>query len=386
MVARGGPAAGEQNVPCQRAMSPGDQFNERPHLLLVGDARLDAIRRAFDRAGYSVEHVQAPGALERLSPRTAAAVLAGRRAEILHLCRKIKERVPAPFLPVLALISAPARLPQEPTAPDAWVPPHTKPREIVMRVAELLRVRTADAEMVRLNAALAELAAENGMLYARARREADAAATLLRELQHRVRNNLAAIQALLVLERHRAPPRELTEAIDVALARLRSMSALQDCLAGNATDVDVRTLFTAVGRGISEVFPGPALRLMIDGDSVVSARTASSLSIIFNELLCNARRHGNASAVRLEITRTDMDVVLMMEDDGSGIPLEARDGSGWMIVRTVMRNELGGTFERESTGTGACIRLALPRELERPRREAHDRRIRPAEASQPAGT
>ena len=65
------------------------------------------------------------------------------------------------------------------------------------------------ADLARLNETLVALAAENGQLYERARLDASRTLALLRELQHRVRNNLAAIQALLVLERHRSPSRSL---------------------------------------------------------------------------------------------------------------------------------------------------------------------------------
>lgn len=333
---------------------------EHTHLLVVGPPPLRPLKRALTRAGYSVEHVDAADALAAASMGVAGAILGGDRGEILPLCRGIKERLPAPFLPVLVLLKAPPRLPENPTAPDAWLAPDTPPRVVVMRVAELLRLRRADAEMVRLNAVLAELAAENGLLYAQARREAEAAAALLRELQHRVRNNLAVIQALLVLERHRQPSRSLPEALDVAIARLRSMSALQDNVAPLAPEVHLATLATAIARGVCEVIDGPPLSVAVKGDALVSPRAASALALVLNELICNARRHANATSVHVEIEQSDSQLVVSVNDDGKGLPAYTTEGSGLMIARTVARNELGGALQLPRPGEPTQMRLVLP--------------------------
>ncbi len=344
-------------MPLAKLMFP---TSEHSHLLLVGHPPLRPLGRALSRAGYSVEHVDAADALGAARLGVAGAVLSGERGEILPLCQRIKERLPAPFLPVLVLLAAPSRLPDDPTAPDAWLAPDTPPRTVVMRVAELLRLRRADAEMVRLNAVLAELAAENGLLYAQARREAEAAATLLRELQHRVRNNLAVIQALLVLERHRQPSRSLHEALDVAIARLRSMSALQDNVAPLTPEVHLASLAAAVARGICEVIDGPPMTVDVSGDALVSPRAASALALVLNELICNARRHANAKAVHVAIEQRDSQLLVSVNDDGRGLPAYTVEGSGLMIARTVARNELGGALELPAPGEPAHMRLVLP--------------------------
>lgn len=333
---------------------------EQSRLLLVGDAPMHPLLRALARAGHSVQHVDAASALTATRSGLAAVILGGNGEEILPLCRRIKERLPVPFLPVLVLLKAPARLPDDPTAPDAWLAPDTAPQDVVMRLAELLRLRRADAEMLRLNAALAELAAENGLLYAQARREAEAAATLLRELQHRVRNNLAAIQALLVLERHRHPARSLHEALDVAIARLRSMSALQDSIAPLTPEVHLASLAASIARGVVEVIDGPPLSLQVSGDALISPRAASALALVLNELICNARRHAEANSVRVEIEQRDSQLVVSVNDDGRGLPPHIIEGSGFMIARTVTRNELGGTLELPKAGEPTRLRLLLP--------------------------
>jgi two-component sensor histidine kinase len=228
-------------------------------------------------------------------------------------------------------------------------------------VEELVRIRRTEGELVRLNTALAELAAENGRLYDRARRDAEATTLLLRELQHRVRNNLATIQALLVLERHRSPPRPLHEALDVAVARLRSMAALQDSLVPNAESVELATLAQAVMRGALDIFGAAgAVRYEITGNAALPARSASAVAIVLNELVTNALKHANASTVRVELCRGERDLELVVADDGRGMPAEISGGSGLMIARAVVRNELSGQLTVDPTPRGTRITISIP--------------------------
>lgn len=329
-------------------------------VLIVGAPRARALRRAFEQHGHQVVLAEEDTTIEAAMTGVEAVILGQRRDAAMALCRRLKTRHQVPLLPVIALLPRPLRLPEEQHAPDAWVPPRTRRRDIVARVEELVRIRRAESELVRLNRALAELAAENGRLYERARREAEATTLLLRELQHRVRNNLAAIQALLVLERHRAPQRPLSDALDVAIGRLRSMAALQDVLAPSSSAVAIAPLADAIAHGVFDIFGAAGrARFVIEGDAVVSARTASSIAIILNELLTNALKHAAARTLRVRVTQADERLAIEVEDDGSGMPDEPPGGSGLTIARAVARNELRGelAFERGEHGTRAILRI-----------------------------
>ena len=179
-------------------------WSESIRLLMAGavEAR---VRAAFVRRRHEVTLVSLSGAVDATDERIEAVLLVGGRDEALAITRRLKTRFQMPLLPVVALVARAPRLPAESVSPDSWLLTATRPSDIVARVEELVRIRRAEREMVRLNGALAGLAAENGRLYDRARRDAEGTTLLLRELQHRVRNNLASIQALLVLERHRTP-------------------------------------------------------------------------------------------------------------------------------------------------------------------------------------
>lgn len=329
-------------------------------VLIAGAAPAARLRRAFETRGHHTLVAPLSGAVEAAERGAEAVVVSGARDAVLAVAARLKTRFQMPLLPVVALASSPRRQP-EGTAPDVWLPPRTRPRDVVERVEELVRIRRTEHELVRLNGALAELAAENGRLYERARRDAEATALLLRELQHRVRNNLAAIQALLVLERRRVPPRPLPEALDVAITRLRSMAALQDSLLPHDDHVDLATLAHAVVRGALEVYGAAEdVRCEVVGTAILPSRTASAVAIALNELITNALKHAHAHTVNVEISDAKGRVELVVRDDGRGMPASPDGGSGLTIVRAVVRNELAGELSIEPASTGTVVRIGFP--------------------------
>ncbi|MEP6691445.1 MAG: sensor histidine kinase [Gemmatimonadaceae bacterium] len=292
-----------------------------------------------------------------------AVLILASRAGALALCAHMKTRFQVPLLPVLALVPRPGRRPPDATAPDAWLAAASPPSLVADRVEELVRIRRAERELVRLNASLVGLAAENGRLYDRARRDAEATTLLLRELQHRVRNNLASIQALLILERHRRPARALSEAIDVAIARLRSMAALQDALHVDTGNVRLGPLCVAICRSVVEVFgAAAATRIEVVGDATTPTARASGIAIVLTELVTNAILHAGAGRIAIAIGTSAGELTLTIEDDGRGFGGDTRAGSGLAIAHAVARNELHGALRRQQTARGSRFRLTVPDE------------------------
>jgi two-component sensor histidine kinase len=332
---------------------------EPPRVLIIGTG--SRLRRALARRSHDVTTATLDDALERIDERIEAVIIDARSQDALLLCRRIKTRFQVPLLPVVILRPRP-RGPSLPhIAPDAWLRPSTRGREVAARIEELVRIRRAERQLARLNEALASLAAENGELYDRARRDAARTLSLLRELQHRVRNNLAAIQALLVLERHRTPRRSLDEAIDVAIARIRGMAALQDAVSTDAGAVALGALARAIARNAVDVFgPSAVPACDVHGDAAVPAHIGSALAVALNELVMNAVRHAEAHHVSVDIERADSEVTVEISDDGRGLATPEAGGGGLIIARTVIRNELRGRLDLLPRTSGTAVRITVP--------------------------
>ncbi|MGH7504442.1 MAG: response regulator, partial [Longimicrobiales bacterium] len=148
------------------------------------------------------------------------------------ICREIKEQHD-PLLPVIMVTAR--------TAPDDVVrtfaagaddyvakPFHVA--ELTARIESRLRVHRAEVAIKRANQQLRELADQNYQLYEQARKDAEERSLLLRELDHRVRNNLSVILGLVSMERNRRPPRPSDEALASLENRLRSFLLVHEAL------------------------------------------------------------------------------------------------------------------------------------------------------------
>lgn len=328
---------------------------------LIGSDVTRALVRSLKRKGHVAIEIPLGEALGAVDDETDAIVIAAPREAALALGAHLKTRYQVPLLPVIALHAGRVLPTHDSAAPDVWLPITTRPSAIVSRIEELARIRRAEREFVRLNGSLAELAAENGRLYERARRDAEATTLLLRELQHRVRNNLASIQALLVLERHRRPVRPLNEAIDVAITRLRTMAAIQDALQLDAEAVELRLLAGSVVRSVLEVFSASeAMRTEIRGQASVRTTLGSAAAVVINELVTNVVKHAGAAQLDITITRLGGSVEITIADDGTGLPPTSLAGSGLSIARAVTRHELRGELTNEPSPKGTRFRLSFP--------------------------
>ncbi|MCA1692771.1 MAG: sensor histidine kinase [Actinobacteria bacterium] len=195
----------------------------------------------------------------------------------------------------------------------------------------------------------------------------------IREMHHRVKNNLQTISSLLRLQARRLESPEAQQAIEDAVARIRSIALVHETLSastGASQEVDfddiVRPLVRWVGEGL--LSPDRRVRLLVEGEAgALRAEVATPLSVVLTELLQNAVRHGfpedgahGGGTVRVSLDNDGIRLLLRVVDDGVGFPegLAGASGLGLTIVRTLVA-ELGGELTIESAG-GACFELAIP--------------------------
>jgi two-component sensor histidine kinase/PAS domain-containing protein len=204
----------------------------------------------------------------------------------------------------------------------------------------------------------------------------------IREIHHRVKNNLQTISSLLRLQGRRLEAPEAKGAIEESVRRIRSIALVHEILSrapGNevpSADV-VRPLVRMAEEGM--VSPEQPVRFSVEGESEqLPPRVATPLAVVLNELLQNAADHAFPAdgddgptpdrpghvVVRLEEAGDDL--VVRVEDDGVGLPpgFEMDDTSslGLSIVRSLVRTQLEGTIElrrREPRGTVVELRVPL---------------------------
>jgi two-component sensor histidine kinase len=207
--------------------------------------------------------------------------------------------------------------------------------------------------------------------------------TAIREIHHRVKNNLQTVAALLRLQSRRLGEHDHTarEALQEAERRVGSIAVVHETLARAAEDaVDfdevadrVVGMVGALGSGGS----GAEVRVRRSGSfGLLGPEVATPLALVLVELVQNAVEHGLADrggevVVSVRHTRPDTGratLALAVEDGGAGLPpgfdLERDAGLGLQIVRTLVEGELGGSLRvgpgGEPAAEGTRAEVLLP--------------------------
>jgi two-component sensor histidine kinase len=202
----------------------------------------------------------------------------------------------------------------------------------------------------------------------------------IREIHHRVKNNLQTVAALLRLQARRMTEPAARAALEESVRRVASIAVVHETLAGSREDV------VAVDDVLDQVLPmlgdltsiGPAARTRRTGSfGELPAAAATPLVLVVTELLHNAAEHafpeGKPGSIELIVDRDGDDLVVRVRDNGRGLPEgfdpAGSEGLGLQIVRTLVTSELGGTLAMgpAAGGLGTEVLLTLPAAA-RPRR------------------
>jgi two-component sensor histidine kinase len=193
----------------------------------------------------------------------------------------------------------------------------------------------------------------------------------IREIHHRVKNNLQTVAALLRLQARRLDEPSARAALEEAVRRVASIAVVHETL---SQSLDESVAFDAVAdRLVAAVCDvaaaGTRLSVRRQGDfGVLPAAVATPLALALNELLVNAVEHGlrgRDGSVVVDVQRPDDRLRMSVTDDGAGLPEDFTADSGTtlglQIVRSLVEGELGGRLEVvPAVGGGTRAVVDLP--------------------------
>ena len=199
--------------------------------------------------------------------------------------------------------------------------------------------------------------------------------TIIREVHHRVKNNLQTIAGLLRLQIRRARNPEVKEILTDVIDRISSIAMVHEYLShDDVGTVDMKELAYNLLKAAMQGFASPettiSARLISSKVRItLPSAKATSAALLINELVQNAckhafsgRRKGTLDLV-LEASEAG-DLVLKVRDDGIGFPagfdVDAEGHLGWNIVRNLVRDDLRGTLKLESSGSGTTVTISIP--------------------------
>lgn len=292
------------------------------------------------------------------------------------VCRRIKA-VQGLFTPVILLTgrnSVKDKLRGFEAGGDDYVVKPFINDELLIRVRSMIRIRMMEREQLRLSAELAMMVETNAQLYEQARDDADIKAALLQELNHRVRNNLAAISGFLEMELSRAEPGSSQDVLQRATARVRSMAIVHDVLASHENQLaPFRDVADRLARTIQPFYdPHAQATVTVTGDSLlIPPEQVSPLAMVLNELLTNSFRHaflpGHTGSVEVVLQEKARSYQLLVRDTGIGLRSDQETAgrrSGQQVVRRIVGSYLKGTCNWLSdNGTTAIVEFPKPKEV-----------------------
>ena len=192
----------------------------------------------------------------------------------------------------------------------------------------------------------------------------------IREIHHRVKNNLQTVSALLRLQSRRIEDPAAAAALDEAVRRIASIAVVHETLSNSTqTTVAFDEVLSSLVTHALELSPRMGeLTIERTGEiGSLESRVATPLSLVVTELIHNALEHGlyeSGTKLRIELQRYSNEGLVTISDDGIGLPdgfdLLTSANLGLQIVRTLTENELKGELKLESTEKGTQAKLRFP--------------------------
>ncbi|MDX1616375.1 MAG: GAF domain-containing protein [Candidatus Promineifilaceae bacterium] len=202
-------------------------------------------------------------------------------------------------------------------------------------------------------------------------------AAIVREMHHRIKNNLQTVAMLMRLQLGGATA-ETRRHLQASIHRVHSIAAVHEILSERGFHlVNLAEVLERLAQETSQTVSGPerTISIRIEGEALsLPSRAATNVALVVNELIQNAVDHAFAGRdqgqVRVSLGSAPDQFIILVSDNGSGLPADLQPGLGLEIVETLVRDELRGRlkFNPGPDGRGTEVSIRLPRSLEQPNR------------------
>ena len=196
-------------------------------------------------------------------------------------------------------------------------------------------------------------------------------AAVVREMHHRIKNNLQTVAMLLRLQASGNEALTAKDVLHISVNRILSIAAVHEILSEEGFRlVDVKDVAERIARLVAQnmLRPDRVIDIRVEGDPIVlPSKAATSLALVINELLANAIEHAfvdhEHGIVTINLGRSAHHFVVEVRDDGAGLPNERPSSLGLEIVETLVRDDLRGKLAFRSSSKGTLVTITLPLSL-----------------------
>lgn len=187
----------------------------------------------------------------------------------------------------------------------------------------------------------------------------------LREVHHRIKNNLQIIASMLNLQARGCKDDYTRNILHENVGRVLTIASIHDILTSEdiTQSIDCLTLMNSLKQNLSSFIPdGKSIAITVEGDSmIISAETASSVALVVNELITNSLRHAftdrECGEVKISLISGKLINSILVSDNGCGYsPSECKGNSfGLKIVESTVRDKLRGHLRINSDSSGTRV-------------------------------
>jgi two-component sensor histidine kinase len=187
---------------------------------------------------------------------------------------------------------------------------------------------------------------------------------LLREVHHRVKNNLQMIASLINMRARQAPP-ESRAALTEITRRVAAIGQIHNRIYNTAdpANIELAAYLDGLCDQIASFERNDRVRLVRSLEPVlVELEIAVPLALLSVELITNAYKHAfprRGGEISVTLRRAGENAVLIVRDDGVGIREAARDGSIGLQLVPLLAQQINGSVDRED-GQGTAFRITFP--------------------------
>ncbi len=177
----------------------------------------------------------------------------------------------------------------------------------------------------------------------------------IREMHHRVKNNLQLVASILNLQARNSEQEQVREILKESVGRVLSIAAIHDILISDTEQMKVVSSHVLLEQLLSNlrmlVSPDKRIELSFSGDQIeLASDSATSVSLVVTELVTNAIRHAfsgrDSGTVEVSVRRGEMYHTVCVKDDGTGFAnvSESERHLGLSMVDAIVRDKLRGRF------------------------------------------
>ncbi len=195
---------------------------------------------------------------------------------------------------------------------------------------------------------------------------------VVREMHHRIKNNLQTIAMLMQLQAYETDLPATRYALETNIHRIRSIASVHEILSEKGFRlVNVKDVLNRISQTTAETMltPDHKINIHVHGEALqLPSRPATALTLVINELVQNALEHAlsdnKEGQIDISLGHSPEEFIILVRDNGKGLPADFSPNLGLEITQTLVREDLHGRIKFNKVRPGTEVSIRFPRRTE----------------------